>query len=102
MLRSGGKKGSQKDPPASPYDRAITAMITGVKNCTPRARLNAEPIAVPLMRVGNSSAKRGPYPPKHARAETDKEHEEKDDLGCCGNHVPEECDHRQPNCHHTE
>ena len=38
-------------------------MTTGVRNCTPRARLNADPMAVFRISVGNNSENRGPYPP---------------------------------------
>src|SRR3974377_57958 len=39
-------------------------MISGVKNCTPRARLKAVPIAVFRTLVGKISEKIGPYPEK--------------------------------------
>ena len=35
-------------------------MTSGVKNCTPRARLSADPMAAFRMDVGNSSEKNGP------------------------------------------
>src|SRR5262249_20116338 len=51
-------------PRSVPVDAATHVMTIGVKNCAPRARLKAAPIAVLRTRVGKSSEKIGPYPEK--------------------------------------
>jgi len=58
------KNAASEMPPPSPNRSAMIVIMSGVKNCTLRARLNAAPMAVLRIFVGNISENIGPYPEK--------------------------------------